>query len=258
MESIRGLVARNWPRWEQGIGAVQVQEEDFVLYLMWGIDLVKEQSEGVNERLREMVFSALRRKFIKSSFSSNGQDLGYLSDLVCAGLMYCYGLVLTESLGYLQVYDELLKGFGGDWKKIQEIKGRIVADDGLIKEWMIEYMKSERFFTAKDEVEWAAEGGSEVIIRRVQKKKSCAKVDLYRVILALYRLGFFESANGQDLDQETVFEAFGRMLGEDFSGYSNNLSRGSDTPEVDIFRRLEAAFYEYEDEKLERKKMIKG
>lgn len=78
------------------------------------------------------------------------------------------------------------------------------------------------------------------------------------MILALYRLGFFESANGQDLDQETVFEAFGRMLGEDFSGYSNNLSRGSDTPEVDIFRRLEAAFYEYEDEKLERKKMIKG
>lgn len=43
MEALRGFVARNWPRWEQGIGAVQVQEEDFVLYLMWGIDLVKEQ-----------------------------------------------------------------------------------------------------------------------------------------------------------------------------------------------------------------------
>ena len=120
---------------------------------------------------------------------------------------------------------------------------------------MIEYMKSEKFYTEKDELEWAAGDGSEVLIRRVQKKKSCAKVDLYRVILALYRLGFFESANGEDLDQETVFEAFGRMLGEDFSGYSNNLSRGSDTPEVDIFRRLEEAFYEYEEGKLEKKKV---
>lgn len=97
MEALRGLVERNWPRWEQGIGAVQVQEEDFVLYLMWGIDLVKEQDGDVNERFRDMVFSALRKKFIKSSFTSNGQDLGYLSDLVCAGVMYCYGLVLTET-----------------------------------------------------------------------------------------------------------------------------------------------------------------
>ena len=64
MEAIRGLVERNWPRWEQGIGAVQVQEEDFVLYLMWGLDLVREQDEGVNERLRDVVFSALRKKFI--------------------------------------------------------------------------------------------------------------------------------------------------------------------------------------------------
>ena len=255
MEEVRGLVARNWPRWEQGIGAVQVQEDDFVLYLMWGLDLVKEQGEGVNERFREMVFSALRRKFIKSSFSSNGQDLNYLSDLVCAGVMYCYGLVLTESLGYLHVYDELLKGLGESWRRIQDIKGGIVADGSLIKNWMIEYMKSEKFYTEKDELEWAAGDGSEVLIRRVQKKKSCAKVDLYRVILALYRLGFFESANGEDLDQETVFEAFGRMLGEDFSGYSNNLSRGSDTPEVDIFRRLEEAFYEYEEGKLEKKKV---
>ena len=250
MEEVRGLVERNWPRWEQGIGAVQVQEEDFVLYLMWGIDLVKEQDGDVNERFRDMVFSALRKKFIKSSFTSNGQDLGYLSDLVCAGVMYCYGLVLTESLGYLQVYDELLKGFSEDWKKIQEIKGRIVADDGLIKEWMIEYMKNERFFTAKDEVEWAAEGGSEPLIRR----NKLSKIDLFRLAIALHEYGAFKSVDGDDLPQYKVVEAFGRMLGEDFSDYTNNVAGATSTDNPEIFEKLQKAFKRYEDRKLEGKK----
>ena len=249
MEVIRGLVERNWPRWEQGIGAVQVQEEDFVLYLMWGIDLVKEQDGDVNERFRDMVFSALRKKFIKSSFTSNGQDLGYLSDLVCAGMMYCYGLVLTESLGYLQVYDELLKGFGEDWKKIQEIKGRIVADDGLIKEWMIEYMKSERFYTSKDEIEWAADGGSEPLMRR----NKLSKIDLFRLAIALHEYGAFKSVGGDDLPQYKVVEAFGRMLGEDFSGYTNNVSGGTATENPEIFDKLKKAFVKYEKKKLKEK-----
>lgn len=250
MEAIRGLVERNWPRWEQGIGAVQVQEEDFVLYLMWGVDLLKEQDGDVNERFRDMVFSALRKKFIKSSFTSNGQDLGYLSDLVCAGVMYCYGLVLTESLGYLQVYDELLKGVGDDWKRIQEIKGRIVADDSLIKEWMIEYMKSERFFTAKDEVEWAAEGGSEPLIRR----NKLSKIDLFRLAIALHEYGAFKSVDGDDLPQYKVVEAFGRMLGEDFSDYTNNVAGATSTDNPEIFEKLQKAFKRYEDRKLEGKK----
>ena len=249
MEAIRGFVARNWPRWEQGIGAVQVQEEDFVLYLMWGIDLVKEQSEGVNERLREMVFSALRRKFIKSSFSSNGQDLNYLSDLVCAGVMYCYGLVLTESLGYLQVYDELLKGFGESWRKIQDIKGRIVAEDGLIKNWMIEYMKSEKFYTEKDELEWAQNTGCEPMMRR----NKISKIDLFRLAIALHEYGAFKSADGEDLPQYKVVQAFGQMLGEDFSNYTNNVQSGTNTDNPEIFDKLKKAFKRYEDRKVEEK-----
>ena len=249
MEAIRGFVARNWPRWEQGIGAVQVQEEDFVLYLMWGIDLVKEQSEGVNERLREMVFSALRRKFIKSSFSSNGHDLNYLSDLVCAGIMYCYGLVLTESLGYFQVYDELLKGFGESWRKIQDIKGRIVAEDGLIKNWMIEYMKSEKFYTEKDELEWAQNTGCEPMMRR----NKISKIDLFRLAIALHEYGAFKSADGEDLPQYKVVQAFGQMLGEDFSNYTNNVQSGTNTDNPEIFDKLKKAFKRYEDRKVEEK-----
>lgn len=249
MEEVRRLVERNWHRWEQGIGAVQVQEEDFVLYLMWGLDLVREQDEDANLKLRDKVFSALRKKFIRSSFSSNGQDLAYMSDLVYAGVMYCYGLVLTESLGCLQVYDELLKGFGEDWKRIQDIKGRIEANDVLLKEWMVSYMKSERFYTAKDEVEWAAEGGSEPLIRR----NKLSKIDLFRLAIALHEYGAFKSADGDDLPQWKVVQAFGQMLGEDFSGYTNNVGGGTATENPEIFDKLKKAFRKYEDRKLEEK-----
>lgn len=249
MEEVRRLVARNWSRWEQGIGAVQVQEDDFVLYLMWGLDLVKEQGEGVNERFRDMVFSALRKRFIKSSFVSNGQDLNYLSDLVCAGVMYCYGLVLTESLGYLQVYDELLKGLSENWKRIQCIKNGIVADDVLLKKWMVEYMKSDKFYTEKDEIAWAQNTGGEPLIRR----NKISKIDLFRLAIALHEYGAFKSADGEDLPQYKVIQAFGQMLGEDFSNYTNNVESGTNTENPEIFEKLKKAFNRYEENKVAEK-----
>ena len=33
------FIGRNWRRWEKGIGAVDLQERDLMLYLMWGLDL---------------------------------------------------------------------------------------------------------------------------------------------------------------------------------------------------------------------------
>lgn len=249
MEEVRRLVARNWSRWEQGIGSVQVQEDDFVLYLMWGLDLVKEQGEGVNERFRDMVFSALRKRFIKSSFVSNGQDLNYLSDLVCAGVMYCYGLVLTESLGYLQVYDELLKGLSENWKRIQSVKNGIVADDVLLKKWMVEYMKSDKFYTEKDEIAWAQNTGGEPLIRR----NKISKIDLFRLAIALHEYGAFKSADGEDLPQYKVIQAFGQMLGEDFSNYTNNVESGTNTENPEIFEKLKKAFNRYEENKVAEK-----
>ncbi|MCM1502051.1 MAG: hypothetical protein NC115_05220 [Bacteroidales bacterium] len=249
------LVERNWTRWEQGISAVQVQDEDFLLYLVWGLDLIKEQDGDVNRRFRDIVFSAIRGHFIRCGYASNRDDVAYLADLVSAGCMFCYGLVLTESLRYLNVYDELLKGLGEDWKRINEIK-RGIEDEGvcqMVKEWMIGYMNSDKYYTEKDEIKWAEGDGSEVLIRR-SKSKKVAKVDLYRVIMALYRLGVFESADGSKLGPDKVFETFGNMLGEDFSAYANNLSGGSNNKgDLSIFGRLEEAFEKYEEEK-ERKK----
>ena len=32
------FIGRNWRRWEKGICAVDLQERDLMLYLMWGLD----------------------------------------------------------------------------------------------------------------------------------------------------------------------------------------------------------------------------
>lgn len=90
------------------------------------------------------------------------------------------------------------------------------------------------------------------IIKRCSKVIS--KVDLYRVIMAMIKLGCFESADGSKLGPEKVFSAFGRMLGDNFDSYANDLSAGSNIKnEIEIFKRLENAFNKYEADKLEKK-----
>lgn len=86
---------------------------------------------------------------------------------------------------------------------------------------------------------------------RIQRSKKLSKVDLYRIIIALQRSGCFVDDSGNVPDDKKVFEAFGNMLGEDFSKYSNDLSQSVHKKnEADIFKRLEDAFKDYENEKL--------
>lgn len=96
----------------------------------------------------------------------------------------------------------------------------------------------------------------EVLIRR-NKKEICTKVDLFRIIMAMYKTGCFESTDNSRLTQDKVFTAFGNMLGEDFSNYSNDLSSGRNKKNaIDIFKRLEDAFLDYE-KNIENKKMAR-
>lgn len=83
--------------------------------------------------------------------------------------------------------------------------------------------------------------------------KKGMKVNLFRVIIALHKLGFFVDKAGIAPDQEDVFNAFGDMLGKDYSKYYKDLSEASKKKgEVTIFQELEKAFAEYEEDKLER------
>lgn len=82
--------------------------------------------------------------------------------------------------------------------------------------------------------------------------KKGTKVNLFRVIIALHKLGFFVDKTGNIPNQEDVFNAFGDMLGKDYSKYCKDLSEASKKKnEVTIFQELEKAFAEYEEGKLE-------
>ena len=80
------------------------------------------------------------------------------------------------------------------------------------------------------------------------------KVDFYRVIMALYHLDAFKFVNGKKATKISVFKAFGKMLGEDFNSFNNDMSSASaNKNEVDIFQRLKEGLEKYEstkDEKL--------
>ena len=80
-----------------------------------------------------------------------------------------------------------------------------------------------------------------------------AKIDLFRVIIALHEIGAFKSVDGGELHQKDVIQAFGQMLGEDYSGYTNNVSGGTSTENPEIFDKLKKAFVKYEKKKLKEK-----
>ena len=249
------FVRSNWRRWEKGIGAVDLQEEDLLLYIIWGLDLFKERDEGVCQEFSEIVYSAVRRKFTRCKFLPNPEGVSHITNLVCASVLHCCSLILSVSLTELAAYEELLRGFNKDKcrESIEAVRAEFECDEILLKEWMVSYMNSEKYYTSKEEIEWASNDTQ--LIRRTKK---FAKVDLYRVIMALYKLGAFEAVDGTQVGPEKVFEAFGNMLGDDFSKYANNLSRGSDNKgDVNIFTKLSDAFDEYEDEKEKRKESMR-
>lgn len=76
------------------------------------------------------------------------------------------------------------------------------------------------------------------------------KIDVCRVIIALLENGFFTDNSGANPTQKEVFEAFGKMLGADFSDFQKNLSQSrlcnndSDAPTC-IFDQLKATIEEY-------------
>lgn len=80
--------------------------------------------------------------------------------------------------------------------------------------------------------------------------KKGMKVNLFRVVIALHKLGFFVDKTGNVPDQEDVFKAIGDMLEKDYSKYYKDLSEASKKKnEVTIFQELERAFREYEEQK---------
>ena len=77
------------------------------------------------------------------------------------------------------------------------------------------------------------------------------KVDLIRVLYAMWKLGFFKLENGRDASEKVVFETFSKMLHTEMKRPSNNLgatrlNKGDATDNFKIFKEMKKKIEEFE------------
>lgn len=85
-------------------------------------------------------------------------------------------------------------------------------------------------------------------------KDSVDKVDLCRVVIALWEAGYFVDAAGVKSRQKDVFHALGQMLNYNFSNFDKTLSEGrkknnGSSVDLEVFESIIAAFKAYEARK---------
>ena len=150
------LVRTRWIDWEQKILSMQVDDAELLLYLVWALDTIKAQDERTLRNFRGSVYGAIRKRSIERNFAAPKEDINYVSNLVCACCLFCFGLTLTESDDNRRVYSELVGGMVACWPAIRGIKNSIEIDGNtqVLKDWMVAYMKNDEYFTLSDVIEW--------------------------------------------------------------------------------------------------------
>ena len=73
--------------------------------------------------------------------------------------------------------------------------------------------------------------------------KKITKIDFIRVVYTLCKLGAFVNSLGEELKPLKVFQAFGRLLGIDLSGYQNDLNNSlqqgkTEEKHLNIFKKM--------------------
>lgn len=90
-----------------------------------------------------------------------------------------------------------------------------------------------------------------------KKKETNKKIELIRVIIALYDLDCFDTVDNSGITQEKVLQEFGKFLNIDLTDYSTNLSKGlekSEQANLEIFERMKDKIKERMKDQLERRK----
>ena len=160
------FVREGWLEWGQEIVSVQVREDDFLLYVLWGLDLIKQEGMDVCKNFRSRLYIGLRNHFLDCGYTPHQNDLDYISNLTSACCLYCYGLVLTDVYDASDVYSGLVSGFGKHWSNVKAQWDTIRPDMNSqeLKKWIIEYVKSDEYYTSGERIAWLNEDGSAALV----------------------------------------------------------------------------------------------
>ena len=131
-----------------------VDENDLLLYLIWGLDTLKENEKNVREKYWNLVYSAIY-KHLKDRKVEDG-DINYLTNLICACTMHCIGLNLAGNYDMQDLFCELNHGFGDKLAGVKWLKDKMTVDSSStpLKEWVRDYMASDIFLTTSKNIAW--------------------------------------------------------------------------------------------------------
>lgn len=148
------FIEEGWIEWVTGVKTSSVDENDLLLYLIWGLDTLKENEKNAREKYWNLVYSAIYRHLKERKVEDD--DIKYLTNLVCACTIHCLGLNLTGNYDMQDLYCEVVSGIGEKLARVNWLKNKMAVDSNStpLKEWMREYMLSDVFLTMSKTTAW--------------------------------------------------------------------------------------------------------
>lgn len=244
------FISAEWPNCEDLLGtATTVEEDHILLFLLWTLDSIKSSAPGdaFLEDPWTKVRHVLRKRLISDVMSAKTEILDYLTNVVCAYALYCWGLVMAGNSARQDSYMTFVHQLGEHWKPVQEIKNAIqYTDTKSLKEWLSDYIDDEaKYYTIFNSVDWDEDWQAEAPeitanpyqcyqaaqqpiapsaeISKASGRKSnrialsaqVDKVDFVRVVNALCEHGFFVKEGTSTKAAKThVIEAFGNLIND--------------------------------------------
>lgn len=148
------FIEEGWIEWVTALKTSCVDENDILLYVVWGFDTLKENEKNAREKFWNLVYTSIHRHLKDKNVGD--EDYRYLTNLVCACALHCIGLVLAGNYDMQDLYCEVNRGLGENISNVNCLRNRMVVDAGSVqlKEWVREYMESDTFLTTSKAMAW--------------------------------------------------------------------------------------------------------
>lgn len=150
-----------WVSLSAKLDSIEVEETDFVLYVFWVIDSLRDSDSrpGLLKDPWAVVRMAIREHLRAQGYTKGKEDIDYLTDAVCGHALYCWGFVLTDAANDSQTNRESFMVFehnlGVHWKNVQGLLNSIKCESASeLRQWMISYVNGELFYTVSDVAKW--------------------------------------------------------------------------------------------------------
>ena len=148
------FIEDGWIEWVTGLKTSSVDENDILLYVVWGLDTLKENDKNAREKFWNLVYTSIHRHLKDKNVGD--EDYRYLTNLVCACALHCVGLVLAGDYDMQDLYCEVNRGLSENISKVDLLRNRMVVDSEstALKDWVRDYMQSDVFLTTSKNMTW--------------------------------------------------------------------------------------------------------